>query len=83
MRAQTALAQVYGKGESYQIQRTLNGTAMASGEDVQRPAHYGMPFDFSVGTAVAPATWMTLLVDLSLQLGPPIRPSRRRRSTKR
>jgi hypothetical protein len=69
VRAQTALAQVYGKGESYQIQRTLNGTPMAAGEDVQGPAHYGMPFDFSVGTAVAPATWMTLLADLSVQLG--------------
>jgi hypothetical protein len=68
-RAQTALLQVYGKGDSYQVQRTLNGTPSMQGENVQGPANYGIPFDFSVGSALSPAPWMTILFDASLQLG--------------
>ncbi|MDP9000553.1 MAG: hypothetical protein M3O46_10625 [Myxococcota bacterium] len=68
-RAQTALVQLYGKGDSFQIQRTVNGTSTAAGEDVRGPANYAMPFDFSVGTAVNPTEWMAILLDVSLQLG--------------
>jgi hypothetical protein len=68
-RAQTALVQLYGKADSFQIQRSVNGTPTAAGENVEGPANYAMPFDFSVGTALCPATWMALLLDVSLQLG--------------
>jgi hypothetical protein len=69
VRAQTALMQLYGKGESFQVQRTLNGIASSQGENVQGTANYGVPFDFGVGTAISPQTWMTVLIDVSLQLG--------------
>jgi hypothetical protein len=69
VRAQTALVQLYGKGESFQVQRTLNGTPSSQGENVKGTANYGIPFDFSVGTALSPETWMTVLFDVSLQLG--------------
>ncbi|MBV9948620.1 MAG: hypothetical protein JOZ69_17360 [Myxococcales bacterium] len=68
-RAQTALVQLYGKGQSFQIQRSLAGQASAQGEDVQGPANYGIPFDFGLGSALRATEWMTVLVDVSLQLG--------------
>jgi hypothetical protein len=69
LRAQTAMAQVYGKGESYSITRGVAQTALPiPSEDVTGPANYRIPFDFSLGTAVKPAEWLTLMGDLSLQL---------------
>ncbi len=70
LRAQSPLVQVYGKAASFQVLRTENGAGPgASGEDVQGPANYAMPFDFSLGTAISPTGWMTVLFDASLQTG--------------
>jgi hypothetical protein len=69
LRMQTAMAQIYGKGESYSI--TRGAAPMATplpSENVSGPANYGIPFDFSLGTAVKPTEWLTLLGDVSLQL---------------
>jgi hypothetical protein len=75
-RAQTALLQLYGKADSFQLLRVVGGTPPAAGgpqpaagENVQGPANYAMPFDFSVGAAVTPTGWLALLLDVSLQLG--------------
>lgn len=71
-RMQTAMAQIYGKGESYSITHPLPAAGAAApaafGEDVTGPANYAIPFDFSLGTAMKPAEWLTLLGDVSLQL---------------
>jgi hypothetical protein len=70
VRVQTAMAQVEGKGESYSITRGAApvATPIAS-EDVSGAANYAIPFDLGLGTAVKPADWLTLVGDVSLQLG--------------
>jgi len=67
-RAQTPFIQVHGSGDTYIVTHPLTGAS--STENVQGGGgNYGKPFDFSLGTAVSPAPWFTLLADVSLQLG--------------
>jgi hypothetical protein len=70
LRAQSAMAQIYGKGESFSISRTVLGSATptVSGENVAGAANYGIPFDIGLGTALKPVDWLTFLADVSLQL---------------
>jgi hypothetical protein len=66
-RAQTPFFQVHGSGDTYEVTHPLTGAS--STENIQGTGNYGKPFDFSLGTAVSPAPWFTLLADVSLQLG--------------
>jgi hypothetical protein len=67
-RVQTPFIQVHGSGDTYQITHPLTGASFS--ENIQGGGgNYGKPFDFSLGTAVSPAPWFTLLADISLQLG--------------
>jgi long-subunit fatty acid transport protein len=67
LRAQTAFAQVSGNESFFRVVHTPGSQAQT--DDVNGAANYGLPFDFSLGSAVRPADWFTLLTDVSLQLG--------------
>ncbi|HEY3820630.1 MAG TPA: outer membrane protein transport protein [Polyangiaceae bacterium] len=66
LRAQTPFIQVHGSGDTYEITHPLGGASTS--EDIQGGGNYGKPFDFTLGAAVTPAPWLTLLADVSLQL---------------
>jgi hypothetical protein len=66
-RVQTPFLQVHGSGDTYEVTHPLTGAS--STENIQGSGNYGKPFDFSLGVAVSPAPWFTLLADASLQLG--------------
>ena len=66
-RVQTPFIQVHGTGDTYEITHPLGGGTTQ--EDIQAGGNYGKPFDFSLGAALSPAPWFTLLTDVSLQLG--------------
>jgi hypothetical protein len=70
LRAQTPLWQIYGAGSSYQTNHVVtNGMVTTTGENVAGQANSPMPFDFGVGAAVTPWEPLTLLADVSLQIG--------------
>lgn len=71
VRAQTALWQLMGKADTYEVAYGLaGGTLSTAGDDhVAVHANYRMPFDFTFGTAFLLTPQLTLLADLSLQLG--------------
>jgi hypothetical protein len=67
LRAQTPFIQVHGTGDTYETLHPLGGAG--STEDISAGGNWGKPFDFSLGAALSPAPWFTLLADVSLQLG--------------
>jgi long-subunit fatty acid transport protein len=71
VRAQSPFVQITGSADTYEAENVVtNGQVQSSGEDLKgTPVNYRMPFDFSLGTAVTPAPWATILLDVSLQLG--------------
>jgi hypothetical protein len=71
VRAQSTNVQVYGNADAYQVTHTtpVTGAPQTQTIDVKGPANYTIPFDFSVGAAVMPADWLTVLADVSVQLG--------------
>jgi long-subunit fatty acid transport protein len=70
-RAQSPLLSVYGKADSFQSTHGVTGGVITnSGEDLQgTAASYQLPIDMTLGTAVSPWSTLTLLADVSLQVG--------------
>jgi hypothetical protein len=70
LRVQTAMAQLYGKGESFAVTRDVpvTGSPTVAGENVSGQVNYAIPFDVGLGAALKPVEGLTFLADISLQL---------------
>lgn len=71
LRFQTALVQLSGSADTFQISHaTKAGVITTTSESLfGTPANYRLPFDFTLGTALTPCSWFSFLADVSLQLG--------------
>ena len=71
LRAQTSLVQLGGNADTFISSHKETGGVIASTVEDKRAteAHYQLPFDFTLGSAYIANDWLTVLADVSMQLG--------------